>query len=158
MVKAKQLAHLVLRVRDLERSERFYSEFLGLRVTNRRDGAIGKMVFMSAGEASSHELALISVGADAPGPDENRVGIWHHAWAMDSFEDLKSLYADLKQKGVNIGGIGSHNISIGVYFFDPDGNEIEAYFESPRETWPKEGDLFEGDFPQSLEEPAKSPA
>ena len=66
MVKPKQLGHLVLRVRDLDRSEQFYTEVLGLEVTEKRPGA---MVFLSAGEAS-HELALISVGPDAPGPAE----------------------------------------------------------------------------------------
>ena len=51
---------------------------------------------------------------------------------MDSFDDLKRLYAEMKSKDVNIGGIGDHGISLGVYFFDPDGNEIEAYYEMPK--------------------------
>ena len=68
MVKPKQLGHIVLRVRDLERSEQFYSDVLGLHVTNKRPG---RMTFMSAVEESSHELALVPVGDDAPGPEEN---------------------------------------------------------------------------------------
>ncbi|MCH6563798.1 MAG: VOC family protein [Myxococcales bacterium] len=66
MVKPKQLGHLVIRVRDLERSEKFYTSVLGLEVTNKRPG---RMVFMSAGGDSSHELALIPVAADAPARD-----------------------------------------------------------------------------------------
>ncbi len=38
MVTPKQLGHLVLRVRDLDRSEQFYTEVLGLHVTNKRQG------------------------------------------------------------------------------------------------------------------------
>ena len=148
MVKPKQLGHIVLRVRDLERSEQFYSDVLGLNVTNKRPG---QMTFMSAVDDSSHELALVPVGDDAPGPEDSRVGLYHFAWQMDSFDDLKSLYTEMKAKDVDIRGIGDHGISLGVYFFDPDGNEIEAYYEMPKDEWPADGDLFEGEFPGKLE-------
>ena len=144
MVTPKQLGHLVIRVRDLEKSERFYSDVLGLKVMNKRPGS---MTFMSADTGMSHELALVPVGDDAPGPEEGRVGLYHFAWEMESFDDLKKLYKVMKENDVNIGGIGDHGISLGVYFFDPDGNEIEAYYEMPRDEWPPEGDLFEGEFP-----------
>lgn len=154
-MKPKQLGHLVLRVRDIDRSEQFYSDVLGLETTEKRPG---RMVFLRAGEAS-HELALMSVGPDAPGPEPNRVGLYHFAWQMESFEDLKSLYRELKSKGVRIGGIGDHGISMGVYFFDPDGNEIEAFYELPTSRWPKKGNLFGGKFPLGTleEEPAATP-
>ena len=148
MVKPKQLGHIVLRVRDLERSEQFYSDVLGLHVTNKRPG---QMTFMSAVDDSSHELALVPVGDDAPGPEDSRVGLYHFAWQMDSFDDLKRFYADMKSKNVDVRGIGDHGISLGVYFFDPDGNEIEAYYEMPKDEWPADGDLFEGEFPGKLE-------
>ena len=148
MVKPKQLGHIVLRVRDIERSEQFYSNVLGLHVTNKKPG---QMTFMSAVDESSHELALVPVGDDAPGPEDSRVGLYHFAWQMDSFDDLKMLYADMKSKNVDVRGIGDHGISLGVYFFDPDGNEIEAYYEMPKDEWPSDGDLFEGEFPGKLE-------
>ncbi len=149
MVKPKQLGHLVIRVRDLEESERFYSDILGLHVTNKRPG---QMTFMSAVDNSSHELALVPVGPDAPGPEENRVGLFHFAWEMESFDDLKELYARMKSNDVDVKSVGDHGISLGVYFADPDGNEIEAYYEMPKDEWPEEGDLFAGEFPGSLEE------
>ena len=148
MVKPRQLGHLVLRVRDLEASEKWYSEVLGLHTTTKRPGS---MTFMSAKEGSSHELALMSVGPDAPGPEETRVGLYHFAWEMDSFEDLKELYEHMKAKDVNIGGIGDHGISMGVYLFDPDGNEIEVYYEMPKEEWPDSEYLFAGEYPEKLE-------
>ena len=58
MVKPKQLGHLVLRVRDVERSEKFYTENLGLSVTTKRPGV---MTFLSAGSDASHELSLIHI-------------------------------------------------------------------------------------------------
>ena len=149
MVTPKQLGHLVIRVRDLEKSEQFYTNVLGLKVMNKRPGV---MTFMSADEGMSHELALVPVGEDAPGPESTRVGLYHMAWEMQSFEDLKELYAVIKKNDVKVGSIGDHGISLGVYFFDPDGNEIEAYYEMPKDEWPAEGDLFEGAFPGSLDD------
>ena len=35
MIKPRNLEHLVLRVRDLKRSEEFYTKFTGLAVSNR---------------------------------------------------------------------------------------------------------------------------
>ena len=102
MVKPKQLGHLVLKVRDLEGSEKFYTDVLGLRVTNKRPE---KMVFMSAAHNLSHELALTQASPHATGPDKDRTGLSHFAWEMDSFEDLKQLYRDMGKKGVKIGGI-----------------------------------------------------
>ena len=135
-------------MRDVEKSEQWYADVLGLHTTTKRPGT---MVFMSAGGDSSHELALMSIGPDAPGPEKDRVGLYHFAWEMESLEDLRELYADMKEKDVNIGGIGDHGISLGVYFFDPDGNEIEAFYELPRDQWPEDGNLFAGGFPGSLE-------
>ena len=148
IVKPKRLGHVVIRVRDLARSQQFYTDVLGLRVTSRLDD---RMVFLSAAGDSSHELALTPVGEDAPGPDADRVGLYHFAWEMGSFDDLRRIYRKLGEKNVAIAGLGDHGISMGVYFLDPDGNEIEVFYELPRDQWP-ETDIFLGSFPMSLEE------
>ena len=144
-----QLGHLVIRVRDLDRSEKFYTEILGLTVQTKRPG---KMVFMSANTDSSHELALFAAPPDANGPDVSQVGLVHMAWRMATFEDLEELYQRLKTNHVPIKGIGDHRVALGVYFLDPDGIEIEAFYEMPKSQWPVGGDLFKGKFPRSLEE------
>ena len=42
---------------------------------------------------------------------------------------------------------------MGVYFFDPDGNEIEVFYELPRDQWPEGGVTTGAKFPGgSLEE------
>ncbi len=73
---------------------------------------------------------------------------------MESLPALQAFYRDLKESDTQIVGIGDHGISLGVYFVDPDGNEIEVFYELPREQWP-EGNVFGGSFPGTLEpEPA----
>ena len=54
------------------------------------------------------------------------------ALQMYSLEDLKAMNQRLKDSGVEIEHYGDHGVSLGIYFRDPDGNEIETYYEVPR--------------------------
>ena len=87
--KPKSLGHLVMRVRDMERSLDFYTRVMGLTVMEK---SASGMVFMSANTEKSHELAILAVGEDASGPDSAAVGQAHMAWQMETFEDLQELY------------------------------------------------------------------
>ena len=149
----KHLGHLVMRVRDLDRSVDFYTRIMGLTIMEKSPSGT---VFMSANTQKSHELAIRAIGLDAPGPDSSHIGQAHMAWQMESFEDLQELYTRLKENNVRIRMIGDHGISLGVYMFDPDDNEIEVYYELPKAQWewPADKGLFGGKFPRKLEEPA----
>ena len=99
---------------------------------------------MSADIEQSHEIALLQVGDDAPGPEKGRVGLNHLGWQMESLDDLKELYLRLKEKNVNVYQVSDHGISIGIYFNDPDGNGIEISYELPRDRWPSQKKIFSG--------------
>ncbi len=145
MVKPLQLGHVNIRVRDLQRSEDFYTDVLGLEVTHRRDN----ILFLSSNNLS-HELAISPVGMDAPGPDRDRVGTNHNAWQMATFDDLQRMYRHLKENQVKILRIRQNATSMGIYFWDPDGNENEVYFEESDARWRQGG--WEGQFPKELED------
>ena len=151
--KPKQLGHVNLYVRDVERSEAFYVGILGLHTYER---CPGRSVFMSADLDQSHEVAVMQLGPDAAGPAQKQVGLNHIAWRMDTFEDLRELYHRLQARGVEIDRVMDHGISMGVYFRDPDGNGNEVYYELPRDQWPQGDELFTDKFPMSLEEEAAS--
>lgn len=142
MVSPARLGHLVLKVNDIKRSEEFYKEILGLKVTERDFG----MVFLSSSSETSHELALApkSSGDDDRGPNSR---LSHFAWQMKTTRDLRELQEFLNENGIRILGTSDHGISIGVYFADPDGNHVEVFYELPRESWPRDG-LFKGRFPK----------
>lgn len=147
-MKVKQLAHVVLRVRDLERSRRWYVDVMGLKVMAEFPG---RMAFLSADDSVSHELGLMQISPDAPGPDQNRVGMYHTGWQLESRDELVNLKSKLEAKGVDVVGVGDHGISLGVYVKDPDGNELEFFYELPPEEWPIDGDLFSGHFPEPID-------
>ena len=128
MIKPTRLGHVVLRVRDLKRSEEFYTKFLGLEVKGRGGD---RMVFFRSNEDTDHDLAISNVGADAPGPEANRVGMYHLAYEFDSIEDIKEAYLLTQELGVEIAGFGDHGEIKGLYVRDPDGIEIELCAFAP---------------------------
>ena len=123
----KQLSHVALRVRDLDREVAFYSQVVGMTLRNRRADS----AFLGIRPDASHELALFSLPADAADPDPERVGMYHMAWEMDSFEDLERFHQRLIDQEARI--VGYSDRACNVMFLDPDGNELEAFWELPRE-------------------------
>ena len=146
MAKVKQLGHLVLRANNIVSSEKFYTNVLGLHVTTRRP--TGTMIFMSARDDASHELALIK-SDDIE--DSATHSLAHFAWEMESIEDVKEIHQKCISEGIEIKSVADHGVSLGFYIEDPDGNAIEIFYEMPKSSWPKEGDLLGGDFPDSLD-------
>ena len=128
MIKPRQLGHLVLRVRNLERSEDFYSRVLGLEVKGR---AGDSMVFFRSNKDVDHDLAIAKIADDAPSPEATRVGLYHFAYELGSIDELKEAYRTLNEEGVTIAGFGDHGDTKGLYLLDPDGIEIELYALAP---------------------------
>lgn len=121
----ESLGHVVLRVRNLERSEPFYRDVLGLQV---RERVPGRAIFFTCGQ-QHHDLAIFQIGDDAPPPEDHRVGMYHVAFKLPSFAHLKAAYQHAKASGANIVGMNFHQGSKSVYIKDPDGLEIEIYCE-----------------------------
>ena len=118
-----QLGHVALRVRDLDRAVTFYRDVMGLKLRSQHE----KVAFLGIREDASHEIALFVLPADAPGPEQDRVGMYHMAWEMASFEDLEHFHARLLANKATITGYSPRQMN--VMFQDPDGNEIEAIWE-----------------------------
>jgi len=83
-VKVQSLGHVVVKVRSVQRSEDFYSGFLGIPVVSRISDPV-HMTFFSLG--SHHDFAVLEVGEDAPAPDSGAIGLAHVAFNIgDSLE------------------------------------------------------------------------
>ena len=132
----KELGHLVLYVRDLERSRRFYKDVLGWTEIEGE----GAMPFPAAAFSSGrthHELLLIEVGPDAAAvPPGRRVGMYHFGLKVgESDDELREALAQLEAAGVHVVGASDHTVTHSLYIEDPDGNEIELYIDVQPEVW-----------------------
>ena len=131
-IKPRKLGHLVLAVRDIHRSVAFYTEVLGLEVS---DWISDQMVFMRAG-TDHHDLALSQIPKDSADIDDlprySRPGMEHFSYLVDSVEDMEIAAEMLKARGIEIvRGIGKHGPGENCFlvFKDPDGNNVEIYCE-----------------------------
>ena len=127
------LGHVVLYVRDLERSRVFYRDVLGFPEVGSMPGAVA----FSSGR-THHELLIIGVGADAADlPQGRRVGMYHFGLKIGSDDDaLRAAVEELTAAGVAINGASDHTVTHSVYIQDPDGHEIELYIDVQPERWP----------------------
>jgi catechol-2,3-dioxygenase len=133
MSAVRRLNHAVLYVRDARRSAAFYEEAFGF-VTVASVGN-GAAVFMRAAETDNHhDLGLFTIGADAPGPERGRAGLYHLAWEVDTIQDLVAMRERLVKLGALVGE-SDHGVSKSLYGHDPDGIEFEVLWTVPREDW-----------------------
>jgi catechol 2,3-dioxygenase len=136
-VTVRELGHIVLYVRDVQRSAEFYRDVLGWQQILPEPGATptGAAAFSSG--RTHHELLLIEVGADAtPIPSGRRVGMYHFGLNVgDSDDDLRAMVNTLHAAGATIVGASDHTVTHSLYVEDPDGNEIELYVDVPGVDW-----------------------
>jgi catechol-2,3-dioxygenase len=135
----KELGHVVLYVRDIERSRKFYRDVLGWR-------EIISMQFAAAFSSgrTHHELLLIEVGPDAqPIPSGRRVGMYHFGLKVgDSDDELRAARDAVVAAGATIVGSSDHVVTHSLYLLDPDGNELELYIDVPGVDWKSDPTLM----------------
>ena len=134
-MQVKELGHVVLYVRDLERSAAFYGDLLGWE---RAFPAVpGAPVAAFTSGRTHHELLLIEVGPGAASqPSGRRVGLYHFGLKVgDTDEELREALARLQEAGTTIVGASDHTVTHSLYILDPDGNEIELYIDVEGVDW-----------------------
>ena len=132
-MKIHELGHIVLYVRDLDRSRTFYRDVLGFNELHAIDHT---MAVYSSGR-THHELLLIQVGDGAtPIPDGPRVGMYHMGLKVGNSDDeLRDALSTVRDAGVKVVGASDHTVTHSLYIEDPDGNEIELYIDVQPERW-----------------------
>jgi catechol-2,3-dioxygenase len=84
-VRIRKLGHVVIQVRDLERSTRFYTEVFNFRVSDRNPE--GAVFLTSVGD--HHTVALFpSAGDAAATPSKDAVRLHHFAMEVGSVDEL----------------------------------------------------------------------
>jgi catechol 2,3-dioxygenase len=135
MMQIKELGHIVLYVRNLDRSVRFYRDVLGWQQVVPDVPGMPASAFSSG--RTHHELLLIEVGEDAqPIPPGRRVGMYHFGLKVgDTDDELRAALQRLQESGVRVVGASDHTVTHSLYIEDPDGNEIELYIDVAGVDW-----------------------
>ena len=139
-MEVKELGHLVLYVRNLDRSASFYRDVLGWRQILPPEGEAPAPGFPAAAFSSGrthHELLLIEVGEDAQAlPQGRHVGLYHFGLKVgDTDDELRAALEGLHKAGVTVVGATDHTVTHSLYILDPDGNEIELYIDVAGVDW-----------------------
>jgi len=129
-MKVKKIGHVALRVADEARSREFYKDVLGFRVSEEDPDHGG--VFMTLGE-NFHTIDVFGhpEPEQAPKPQANQIGLFHIAFEVGSYRELKEAYCSLIEHDVPISHCVDHISQRSIYFADPDGNRLEVYYEMP---------------------------
>lgn len=122
----RKIGHVVLNVTDLEASLRFYTQVLGLEVSDRYPDSMvpGGMVFLRYG-TDHHGVALVG-GARKT----ERTSLNHFAFEVGSVDEVFRARAWLREHAVPIVFEGRRRAGcqIALEFQDPDGNNLEIYW------------------------------
>jgi catechol-2,3-dioxygenase len=136
------LNHINLKTTRLKEMIDWYSVVIG-----------GKIVFQSADDKSATDnpiqmafmgndraffrIAFMAVRGLREDPDQFvHTGLHHIAFEYDSFDDLMSSFARLKQLGIEPIVCINHGVTTSMYYSDPDQNAVELQAQNALELQP----------------------
>ena len=123
-----RLAHMGIYVQDKENMQRFYTEVLGLMVTDQGQGRAGMhLTFMSGNPDNHHQMVLVTGRPDTAGFNP----IQQISFMVDSLADLREVHGRALELGATEMRPISHGNAWSIYFKDPEGNTVEAYLDTP---------------------------
>ena len=134
------IGHIHLKVADLERSVKFYTEILGFEVMTRMGN---RAAFLSAGGYHHHIGLNTWESKNGNPPPPGSTGLYHFAILVPNRKELAQVLKRLMDHNYNLKGLSDHGVSEAIYINDPDGNGIEIYADRLRSKWPKDakGDI-----------------
>ncbi|MFO1372748.1 MAG: lactoylglutathione lyase [Candidatus Competibacteraceae bacterium] len=121
-----RILHTMLRTGDLDRSIKFYTEILGMKLLRQQDYPAGKftLAFLGYGDESAHSVIELTYNW---GVDHYEVGNAYGHIAIE-VDDVYQAAAEVKNRGGKIlreAGPMNAGTTIIAFIEDPDGYPIE---------------------------------
>ena len=130
MIRVHGIDHVALSVSDLERSLKFYTEVLGLKITAREHQKPGVEYFLDCGTSLVGLIQGDPKGDNHVLQDEG-IGGNHFSFRART-SDFDGIVEEVKARGITITYLKKREKSWSLYFLDPDGNKLEIT------SWPEE--------------------
>ena len=121
-----RILHTMLRVGDLERSLRFYTEVLGMKLLRRRDFPEGKFTLAFVGYGEESDNAVLELTCNW-GVDRYDLGGGYGHVAVE-VEDAYRACEEVNKRGGKVSreaGPMKHGTTVIAFVEDPDGYKIE---------------------------------
>lgn len=126
MIKTLGLTHLALTVSDLEISFQFYHDVFGMLAVYRQPH------FIQAQTPGARDVLVLEKGTDDIGTSG---GIKHFGFRLSDARDIDRAVNTIERAGGKIKDRGeSCPGEPYVFFTDPDGYEVEVWYELPTDT------------------------
>jgi lactoylglutathione lyase len=122
-----RMMHTMIRVFDLDRSIRFYTELLGMELLRREEFPDGKftLAFVGYGPEANNAVVELTYNWDQTAPYEIGTGFGHLALGV---QDIYAVCAELEKQGASIPrkpGPMKHGTTHIAFIQDPDGYKVE---------------------------------
>jgi catechol 2,3-dioxygenase len=102
-------------------------------------------------DRTHHRIALLTIPGLRVDPEKfEHTGMHHTAFEYDSFDDLMSSFARLKQTGIEPENCLNHGVATSLYYSDPDQNMVELQVDNfgnwdASAEWMRTSDAFRQD-------------
>lgn len=127
-----RILHTMLRVGDLDRSLRFYTEVLGMSLLRRQDYPEGRFTLAFVGYCDEAAGAVLELTCNW-GVDHYEIGTGYGHVALE-VEDAYAACAEIRRRGGKVtreAGPMKHSSTVIAFVDDPDGYKIEL-IQRPR--------------------------
>ncbi len=116
------LSHIALAVNDVSRSIDFYDKIFGVTIMYRRDG------WVQVQTNGSNDIIVFEENKELAGKSNG--GILHFGFRLISPDDINKVLQTVRSAGGKIKESGEFVPGAPyVFFYDPDGYEIEVWYE-----------------------------
>jgi len=118
--------HVNLKTTRLQEMIDWYGVVVGATVNLQSNN----IAFIS-NDRTHHRIALVAAPGLRDDPEKFvHTGIHHTAFEYDSFDDLMSSFARLKQTGIEPEYCLNHGVATSLYYSDPDQNMVELQVDN----------------------------
>ncbi len=119
---------VTLRVADVEKMLRFYTQGVGLKVLSSSPNGY------ALGESAP--VLFLEHAPELRQAGEHEAGLFHTAFLFSSESALAFAVAEVARNYPgSFTGSADHLVSKAFYFNDPEGNGVELYWDRPRQQW-----------------------